>query len=90
MDYAKGAGEAIDLAVIPGEGPSLQIHDTKSIVRAALVERSDSAPILYGLNLRSESTIDVGILRLSPYAFRRVVTKANDKALAEALEKVKP
>jgi hypothetical protein len=90
MDYPKGAGEALTLSVIPDEGPSLQIHDSQGFVRAALTEHNDSAAELYGINLRDKSTLDVGIVRLSPYAVKRVVTEANEEALAKALNSMHP
>jgi hypothetical protein len=37
LDYPRGMGEAITLGVIPQEGASIQVHDTHSFVRAALI-----------------------------------------------------
>src|SRR5215472_10309324 len=70
LDYPSGKGEAITMGVLPGE-TGIQIHDSKTIVRASLLERGDAAPVLYGLNLLSPTKVDMGILRLSPYLVRR-------------------
>jgi hypothetical protein len=85
LDYPHGSAEAISLAVLPDE-TSLQIHDSKTMVRAALVERKDSPPILFGLNLAKPSKIDMGVLRLSPYMSKHVITDASDAALNKALD----
>lgn len=85
LDYPNGTGEAITMAVLPGE-TSLQFHDTKTTIRAALLERNDAAPIMYGLSFRSPSTIDMGILRFNPYLVKHVVIEASDEALNKALD----
>ncbi len=85
LDYPHGAGEAISLGVLPGE-TSLSIHDTKTMIRAAFLERNDSSPILYGINLRGSSAGDMGILRLNPYMVKHVSIKASDAALNKALD----
>jgi hypothetical protein len=90
LDYPKGSGEALTLSVLPDEGPSLQIRDTQSYVRAAISEHDDSAPKLYGINFRDKTTLDVGIMRLSPYALKHVTIEANDKALTKALNSMNP
>lgn len=90
LDYPKGAGEAVTLSVIPDEGPSLQFHDTRRYVRAAIIEHNDSAPKLYGINFRDKSTLDVGIVRLSPYTVKHVVIRASDEALTKALNGMNP
>ena len=90
LDYPRGSGEALTLSVIPDEGASLQIRDTQSNVRAAISEHNDSAPKFYGITFRDKSTLDVGIMRLSPYAVNHVVIKANDDALTKALNSMKP
>jgi hypothetical protein len=88
LDYP--AGEAITLAVIPEEGASLQVKDTKTLVRAALVERKDSPAKFYGVNWGDKSMLDVGILRLNPYATKHLLIKADEAAFAEALDSMKP
>jgi len=85
LDYPGGRGEAITMGVLPGE-TSIQIHDSKTIIRASLLERGDSAPVLYGLNLLTPTKVDMGILRLSPYLVKRMVIKPNDEALNKALD----
>jgi hypothetical protein len=89
LDYPSGAGEAITLSVIPKDGASLQVHDTRSFVRAALIERDDSAKF-YGTSFRDKSTLDLTILRLSPYLVRRTVITPSDEGLAKALDSIKP
>ena len=49
LDYPNGEGEAITLGVLPGEN-SIAIHDSKTIIRAAFLERKDAAPIMYGVS----------------------------------------
>jgi hypothetical protein len=88
LDYP--TSEAIMLAVIPEEGASLQIKDRQSFVRAALVERNDSAAKFYGLNWRDKSMLEAGILRLSPYAVKRVIIKPDEKAFLKVLDSMKP
>ena len=46
-DYPAGVGgEATTLAVLPGEGPSFQLKDTSSVVRAGLVlHKEGGAPV---------------------------------------------
>jgi hypothetical protein len=90
LDYPGGAGEAIALSVIPQDGASLQVHHTHSFVRAALVERNDSAAKLFGATFHDKSTLDFTLLRLSPYVVKRAVIAANDEGLEKALDSVKP
>jgi len=85
LDYPHGDGEAISLGVLPDE-TSLAIHDSTSIVRAALVERKNSPPILYGLNFDAPSRIDMRVLRLNPYMSKHIVTAASDQALNRVLD----
>jgi hypothetical protein len=56
LDCPGGASEAISLSVIPEDGASLQLHDTHSFVRAALLERKDSAAKFYGATFHDKST----------------------------------
>lgn len=90
LDYPSGAGEALTLSVIPADGASLQVHDTRSFVRAALIERDDSAAKFYGTSFRDKSTLDLTILRLSPYLVKRMVIAPSDEGLAKALDSIKP
>jgi hypothetical protein len=90
LDYPEDAGEAIHLAVIPGEGPALIIHDTKTLVRAALILRNDTAAELYGLSHRDKSTFDMGILKLNPYSARNMIIAAKDQSVFSALDSIKP
>ncbi len=50
LDYPHGTAEAISIGVLPGEN-SIAIHDSRSIIRAAFLERKDSPPIMYGVHL---------------------------------------
>jgi hypothetical protein len=84
LDYPHGTGEAITLGVLPGE-TALSIHDSKTMIRASLVERNDAAPLLFGLDPKGTATSDISILRLNPYRIRHVVI-ASDEALNKALE----
>lgn len=90
LDYPGGSGEAITLTVVPQDGASLQVHDTHSFVRAALLERNDSAAKFFGTNFRDKSTLDVTILQLSPYVLKRALIAASDEALTKALDSIKP
>jgi hypothetical protein len=90
LDYPRGMGEAITLSVIPQDGASLQLHDTHSFVRAALIEHKDSAAKLYGLEFRNKSTLDLTIVQLSPYVVKRAVIAASDEALTKALDSMEP
>ena len=85
LDYPHGSAEAITLGVLPGE-TSISIHDTKTIIRASLLERNDAPPIILGLDFRSPSAIDMSILRLNPYLVKRDVTPASDDALNKVLD----
>jgi len=85
LDYPHGTAEAISLGVLPGE-TSISIHDSKTITRASLVERSDAAPLLLGLDYGGGPKIDMSILRLNPYRVRQVHTTASDAALNKALD----
>lgn len=84
LDYPHGTGEAITLSVLPGE-TALSIHDSKTMIRASLVERNDAAPLLFGLNPKGVVSGDISILRLNPYRIRRVPI-ASDEALNKALD----
>jgi hypothetical protein len=90
LDYPEGVAEALTLAVIPDEGASFSLHDVQKHVRAAFVERSDSAAKLYGVSFHDHSRIDLGILRLSPYAFKQLRVGATQKDLTAALDNMKP
>lgn len=85
LDYPNGESETITLGVLPGEN-SIALHDSKSIIRAAFLQRKDSTPIMYGLNLLSPARAAMGILRLDPYGLKHVVIKANDESLNKALD----
>jgi hypothetical protein len=88
LDYQSG-GEAITLAVLPEEGPSLQIKDTTSLVRAALVERNNGPALLYGISFSGKSKLDLDFIRLSPYAIKHVVIKPDEGAFTKALDSMK-
>lgn len=91
LDYPSGVGgEAITLAVLPGEGPSFQLKDTSSLVRAGLVLRKDSSAKLYAVNWRDKSSLDLSVLRLAPYSFRQIVIQPDEKAFQEAIDDAKP
>jgi len=84
LDYPHGTGEAITLGVLPGE-TSFSMHDSKTMIRASLVERNDAAPLLFGLEPKGRETGDISILRLSPYRIRRLAI-ASDEELNKALD----
>jgi hypothetical protein len=86
MDYPSGAGEALTLGVIPGQGVSIQIHDTTSLVRAVLTQRNDSPALLYGINPHDKSTLDLGLVRLSPFATKNTPIGANEEDFVKALD----
>jgi hypothetical protein len=83
LDYPHGTGEAITLAVLPGE-TALSIHDSKTMTRASLLERNDAAPLLFGLDHKGAAG-DTSILRLNPYRIHHTVI-TNDEALSRALD----
>lgn len=85
LDFPHGNGEAISLGVLPGE-TSISIHDTKTIMRASLLERNDASPIIVGLDLRNPKTADVTTVRLNPYLVNHVAIQATDEALNTALD----
>jgi hypothetical protein len=85
LDYPHGSGEAINLGVLPGEA-SITLHDTNTSTRAALVERNDAAPIIFGLDRRTAATSDLTTVRLNPYQVKHVTFKATDELLNAALD----
>ena len=89
LDYPSG-GEAVTLSVLPNDEASLHIKDPSSLVRAALVLDKDSAAKLYGLSWRDKSTLDVGLLRLAPYAVKQLVIKPDEKSFKDAMDSMKP
>ena len=90
MDYPLGASEAIELGVgVPDQGVSIAIHDSTSLVRAALSQRNDSPALLYGINSRDKLTLNLGILRLSPFATKDVLIGANQQDFVKALDSMK-
>lgn len=90
LDYPAGRGEAITLAVLPGEGPSLQMNDTSTLVRAGLLLDKHSAATFYGVSPKDKSLFDVSVMKLAPYALHRVVIPPNEKSFDDAIEGTKP
>jgi hypothetical protein len=84
LDYPHGTGEAITLGVLPGE-TAFSIHDSKTMIRASLVERNDAAPLLFGLDPKGAQTGDISIMRLNPNRTSHF-TIASDEALNQALD----
>jgi hypothetical protein len=89
LDYPSG-GEAVSLSVLPNDEASLHLKDPSSLVRAALVLRRDSAAKLYGLSWRDKSTLDIGLLRLAPYAVKQLTIQPDEKSFQSAMDSLKP
>jgi hypothetical protein len=89
LDYPSG-GEAVTLSVLPNDEASLHIKDPSSLVRAALVLHKDSAAKLYGLSWKDKSTLDMGLLRLAPYAVKQLTIKPDEKSFQNAIDSMKP
>ena len=91
LDYPSGiGGEAVTLSVLPNEEASLHIKDPSSLVRAALVLHRGSAAKLYGVSWRDKATLDIGLLRLAPYAVKHLVIEPNEKSFEAALDSLGP
>jgi hypothetical protein len=85
LDYPSGSGEAITLAVLPGEGPSLQLKDTSTLVRAGLILDKHSAATFYGISPKDKSLFDVSVMKLAPYVLRQVVLQPTDNSFKTRL-----
>ena len=90
LDYPSGRGEAITLAVLPGEGPSLQLKDASTLVRAGLLLDRHSVATFYGVSPKDKSLFNVSVMKLAPYALHQVVIEPNDKAFDDAIEGTRP
>jgi hypothetical protein len=85
LDYPHGSAQAIGIGVLPGEA-SISLHDTKTITRVSLLERNDASPILFGLDLKSPTAVDLTTLRINPYRVKHVAIKPSDGALNAAID----
>jgi len=90
LDYPMGTGEAIGLAVIPGEAVGLHINDQKSYRRASFFVSGDSAAKLLGMNPHGMGKVEVGLVRLAPFARRGAIVKAEEKAVLDIIQAMKP
>jgi hypothetical protein len=50
----------------------------------------DSAAKLFGVSWRNKSTLDVGLIRLAPYAVKQLTIKPDEKSFQNALDRLKP
>lgn len=90
LDYPSGRGEAIALAVIPDQGPHVELKDTSSLTRAGLLLDQHSAATLFGVSPKDKSSFEVSVMKLAPYALHRVVIPPSEKAFDDAIEGTKP
>jgi hypothetical protein len=58
--------------------------------RVMLIEQNDSAAKFLAINPKDNSTLDLGLVRLNPFATRRATVKADEKAVADVLDSMKP
>lgn len=89
LDYPRGS-EAITLAVIPGEEVGLHINDQETYRRASFFVSGDSAAKLLGINPHGKERIEVSLVRLAPFAKRQALIKAEDKALLDFVQAMRP
>ncbi len=59
-------------------------------MRAALTQRNDAPALLYGINSHDKSALELGMLRLSPFATKNAVIGANEGSFIKALDSMKP